>query len=184
MNRFILVACILLFLSATGWAVEKPVIESEDDRINYSVGHQVGRDLVRQGVDVNPEVLLQGIIDASSGNEPMMPFKQMVDTLVALKGKIVKTYEQMDEGLRILGRAFLEDNAKKEGVITLESGLQYKILQAGKGKNRFLVIWSKSIMLAKISKEKLSIRPMSIARENRCNSSWKMSFKDGWKVYS
>ena len=76
MNRFILVACILLFLSATGWAVEKPVIMSEDDRINYSVGHQVGRDLARQGVNVTPEVLLQGIIDATSGNEPMMPFKQ------------------------------------------------------------------------------------------------------------
>lgn len=134
MNRFVLVACILLFLSTTGWAVEKPVIESEDDRINYSVGHQVGRDLVRQGVTVTPEILLQGIIDATSGNEPMMPFKQMIDTLVALKGKIVKTHELLDEGLRIRGRAFLEANAKKEGVITLESGLQYKILHEGKGK--------------------------------------------------
>ena len=134
MNRLVLVAIMLLFLSATGWAVEKPAIESEEDRINYSVGHQVGRDLVRQGVNVNPEVMLQGIIDATSGSEPMMPFAQMIDTLVALKGKIVKTHELQDEGLRIRGRAFLEDNAKKEGVVSLESGLQYKVLQAGKGK--------------------------------------------------
>ena len=134
MNRLILVAFVLLFLSTSGWAVEKPVIESEDDRVNYSVGHQVGRDLARQGVDVNPEVLLQGIIDATSDNEPMIPFKQMVDTLVALKGKIVKTHELQDEGLRIRGRAFLDTNAKKDGVTTLESGLQYKVLQAGKGK--------------------------------------------------
>ena len=134
MNRFVLMACILLFMATTGWAIEKPVIESEDDRVNYSVGHQVGRDLVRQGVDVNPEVLLQGSIDATSGKEPVIPFKQMVDTLVALKGKIVKTHELLDEGLRIRGRAFLAENAKKDGIITLESGLQYKVLQTGKGK--------------------------------------------------
>ena len=134
MNRFILVACILLFLSTTGWAVDKPVIESEDDRINYSVGHQVGRDLVRQGVVVTPEILFQGIVDATSGNEPMMPFDQMIDTLVLLKGRIVETSKTDDEGLRLRGKAFLEANAKKEGVVTLESGLQYKILQAGQGK--------------------------------------------------
>ena len=135
MNRIALVVIMLMFLASSGWAVDKPVIESEEDRINYSVGHQVGRDLVRQGVVVTPEILLQGIIDATSGNEPMMPFDQMIDTLVLLKERIVETSKTDDEGLRLRGKAFLEANAKKEGVVTLESGLQYKILQAGQGKN-------------------------------------------------
>ena len=133
MNRSILVVFLLL-LSTSGWAAEKPVIDSEDDRINYSVGHQVGRDLVRQGVDVNPEVLLQGIIDATSGNESMIPFGQMIETLVALKERIVKTSKTEDEGLRLRGQKFMEENSKKDGVVTLDSGLQYKVLKEGKGK--------------------------------------------------
>lgn len=134
MNRLILVVLMLMFFSLNGWAAEKPAINSEGDRINYSVGHQVGRDLVRQGVTVTPEVLLQGIIDATTGAEPLMPFDQMIATLVALKEKIVETSKLDDEGLRRRGKEFLVANAEKEGVVTLESGLQYKILQAGKGK--------------------------------------------------
>lgn len=124
----------LLLLPIAAWGAEKPAISTLDDQISYSVGHQVGRDLVRQEVKVNPEVLLQGILDATNGNEPMMPFEQMIDTLVALKENIVKKAEQKNESMRIRGQEFLAANAKKEGVITLESGLQYKIIQEGKGK--------------------------------------------------
>jgi FKBP-type peptidyl-prolyl cis-trans isomerase FklB len=116
------------------WAAEKPVITTLDDQISYSVGHQVGRDLVRQEVKLNPEVLMQGILDATSGNEPMMPFDQMIDTLVVLKEKIVKKAEQKNDSMRVRGQEFLAANKKNEGVVTLESGLQYKIIKEGTGK--------------------------------------------------
>ncbi len=134
MNRSVLIVVMLLFLPLAAWGAEKPVISTLDDQISYSVGHQVGRDLVRQEVKVNPEVLMQGILDATNGNEPMMPFDQMINTLVALKEKIVKKAEQNNESMRIRGQEFLAANAKKAGVITLESGLQYKVLKEGTGK--------------------------------------------------
>ncbi|PLY03070.1 MAG: hypothetical protein C0623_02435 [Desulfuromonas sp.] len=134
MRKTALVICVLLILPMSGWGAKKPAIETEDDRISYSVGHQVGRDMVRQEVKVNPEVLLQGILDATDGNEPMMPFDQMIDTLVALKEKIVAKAEQKNDSMRMLGVEFMKKNAKKEGVVTLDSGLQYKVIKKGKGK--------------------------------------------------
>jgi len=120
------------------WAAEKPVINGQDDEVSYSVGHQVGRDLVRQGVKVNADLVMQGIIDATSKNEPMMAFDTMIDTLSAFRDRIIERAKREGQAIRQLGEKFLEDNAKKEAVVTLESGLQYKVLKAGKGKKPLL----------------------------------------------
>lgn len=125
---------LLFFSVATCLAADRPVLNGKDDEINYSVGHQVGRDLVRQQVKVNPEVLLQGILDATSGQEPLLDFEKMINTLADLRDKIVKLSEQQQIASRRDGEEFLQENSKKEGVVTLPSGLQYKILRAGDGK--------------------------------------------------
>lgn len=130
----LLALLLLLVLTSHVFAAERPVLNGEQDEINYSVGHQVGRDLVRQEVEVNPEVLLQGILDATSGAEPLLEFDKMIDVLAQLREQIVKTAERKNTVVRRLGDVFLQENGKKEGVITLESGLQYKVLSAGSGK--------------------------------------------------
>ena len=134
MRKAIALICFLLILPLTGWGAGKPEIKNDDDRISYSVGHQVGRDLVRQDIKVDPNVLLQGILDATQGNEPMIPFDQMVDILINLKSEIVAKAEQKHESMRMRGVEFLKYNTKKDGVVTLDSGLQYKIIEQGKGK--------------------------------------------------
>lgn len=133
MTRVISLILGVLFVTGTCWAAEKPVINGEEDEISYSVGHQVGRDLVRQGVKVNPELIMQGILDATNKNEPMMKFEQMIDTLALLRERIVEHAKQQKLGVRLLGEKFLEANAMKEGVVTLPSGLQYKIIKEGEG---------------------------------------------------
>jgi len=135
MTRVISLILGVLLLSGVCWAAEKPVINGEDDEISYSVGHQVGRDLVRQGVKVNPELLMQGILDATTKNEPLMTFEKMIDTLAVLKERIVTQAKQKNLSVRILGEKFLADNALKEGVVSLPSGLQYKIVKAGDGQS-------------------------------------------------
>ena len=136
MNRFILVVFMLLLLPLNGWAADKIALDDENDKILYSVGHQVGRDLVRQGVDVDPDVLIQGIVDGSKGNGDVtkIPFDEMIATLAALKKRIVESAGQNNDNMRRRGQAFLKDNATKEGVIVLESGLQYKVINEGQGK--------------------------------------------------
>lgn len=138
MNKAFCLIIALLLSTSLAVAAEKPLINGQDDEVSYSVGHQVGRDLVRQGVAVNVEVLLQGIIDATAGNEPMIPFDTMIDTLSAFRERIVQQSKQKGQAIRRLGEQFLADNTKKDDVVTLKSGLQYKVLTLGKGRKPIL----------------------------------------------
>lgn len=134
MRKYVLFTLVLLFATIASFAAEKPVIKSQDDKISYSVGQQVGRDMVRQRVDVRPEVLLQGILDAINDAEPMLSMAEQVDTLATLKEKIVQDSDMRRADLKEKGLEFMQENAAKEGVVALESGLQYKILKKGQGK--------------------------------------------------
>ncbi len=118
-------------------AAEKVELKSETDRINYSVGYQIGGDFKNQGVELSPEAIVKGIQDALAGTEPAMSKSEMHQTLVDLKRKIVAELQKKrrDElnARRTEGKAFLEKNAKQEGVVSLPSGLQYKVEQEGTG---------------------------------------------------
>jgi len=133
-----LVVSLVLFLGV-GIAADNPEVKEEKDRISYSVGYQVGGDFSRQGVELNPELLVKGIRDAMSGTKPLLSQQEMNRTLVDLKKKIVadqrEAQQKMGEKNLADGKAFLPVNGKKEGVVTLPSGLQYKVLAEGKGKS-------------------------------------------------
>jgi FKBP-type peptidyl-prolyl cis-trans isomerase FklB len=133
-----LVAITLLILSfGLCEAGEAPEIRDENDRISYSIGHQIGGDFKRQGVDLKPDLVVQGIQDALKGDKPRMTPEEMNKTLVELKRKVTAAQQEerkmAAEKSRAEGEAFLAENAKKEGVVTLPSGLQYKILKDGTG---------------------------------------------------
>jgi len=118
-------------------AQDTPALETEKVRINYSVGYQIGGDFKRQGVEIDPKMLVRGIEDALSDEEPLMTPEEMRTTLVDLKKKIT-TYQQEQQKAAAEknlaeGQAFLAENGKKEGVTTLPSGLQYMVIREGTG---------------------------------------------------
>ncbi|UCF95727.1 MAG: FKBP-type peptidyl-prolyl cis-trans isomerase [Desulfobacterales bacterium] len=120
-----------------GSAGAEQAIKDENDRVNYSLGYQIGGDFKRQGVELKPELVVKGIQDALSGAKPLMNSQEMRTTLVDLKRKIEREErEKRRQALaknRAEGEAFLAENARKEGVKTQPSGLQYKVLQEGSG---------------------------------------------------
>jgi FKBP-type peptidyl-prolyl cis-trans isomerase len=120
-------------------AEEKVEPKTENEKINYSVGYQIGGDFKRQEVEPNPEAVMKGIEDALSGAEPLMNAEQMNATLINLKKRIMQAQQQkmIDAAADNLkaANAFLAENAEKEGVTTLESGLQYKVIASGAGKS-------------------------------------------------
>lgn len=128
-----------ILASGACWAADGTVLKEEKDRINYSVGYQIGGDFKKQGVDLAPEALVQGIRDALADASPLMTPEEMRTSLVELKKRIVAEQERQrieaTEKYRGEGREFLAGNAKKEGVVTLPSGLQYKVLKEGTGKS-------------------------------------------------
>ena len=125
-------------------AAEQSELASESDRISYSIGHQIGSDLQQQNMQPETSVILRGIQDGLAGSEPLLSAEEMQALLRELKRKIV-TAEQQErlnaikerrnkrEMARREGNEFLEANAKKPGVKTLPSGLQYRIIKPGKG---------------------------------------------------
>ena len=130
-------------------AEERPELTSDADRISYSLGHQVGRDLKQQNMEPDSAIIQRGIEDGLAGKPPLLPEKEMQTSLKALKQDIVSAEqeERMNaiqerrikrEMARKEGQAFLAANTKKTGVMTLSSGLQYKIIKSGKGRKPVL----------------------------------------------
>lgn len=126
-----------------GWTVagaEGPVL-TPGERVNYSLGHQIGQDLATQGLELDSEAFLQGVQDALEGSPPRWSRDEMEGVLQALKKNIVEQNQtvrrqqetQVREGYRGEGRAFLARNAQREEVVALPSGLQYQVLEAGDG---------------------------------------------------
>jgi FKBP-type peptidyl-prolyl cis-trans isomerase FklB len=113
-------------------------LKSESEKINYSLGYQIGGDFKAQGVDLTPEILVQGIRDALNKNQPLLPQEQMNATLISLKKKVVADQQLKDKQaaaeIRKAGDNFLKEHATQKGVTVLPNGVQYKVITAGTGK--------------------------------------------------
>jgi FKBP-type peptidyl-prolyl cis-trans isomerase FklB len=137
---------LLLMSSASAYADEgKPKAVTLDDRsarIGYSLGYQIGGDFKGMGIEMDAEAVVKGIEDAMTGTEPLMPQKAMNGILMELKRKAVDSErKQLSQNRREMelkyieeGKTFMQENAKKPGVKTTASGLQYKIIEPGTGK--------------------------------------------------
>jgi FKBP-type peptidyl-prolyl cis-trans isomerase FklB len=138
MKRLVTLVFILFFSCGVSLAGEKPALKEERDRVSYSVGYQIGGDFKQQRTDIDPDAFLKGIQDALAEAEPPLNPEEMRAILQEMKAKILaeqrKQKQTAVEQYRGEGREFLAANAKKEGVITLPSGLQYKILREGTGR--------------------------------------------------
>ena len=102
-------------------------LNSDNDKALYSLGYELGKDISRQELQLVPEVLLKGAKDGIAGAHPLIDAQQRQAALKQVREAQTKANLERS-------RAFLAANAKKEGVQTLPSGLQYKVIQAGNGK--------------------------------------------------
>ena len=138
MRTVILLVAGALLLPALGLAADEKPLDDPTTRLSYSLGHQIGEDLKRQGTEVRPEALERGVRDGLSGLAPGVEPQQMQQILVGLKQRLAvderARRQKSVEGHRGEGREFLAANAKKEGVVALPSGLQYQVLAKGSGK--------------------------------------------------
>jgi len=137
--KLILMGAISMALaSGISLAGDKVEPKTESDKVSYSVGYRLGGDFKRQQVDINSDMLVQGIEDAASGGEALMTEEQMRTVMMNLANRVKaeQMEKQKQEGAENIkaGEAFLAENAGKEGVKTTDSGLQYKVITAGEGK--------------------------------------------------
>jgi FKBP-type peptidyl-prolyl cis-trans isomerase FklB len=128
----------ILFFSSQVIGEEKGAPKNQKDRVSYVIGMDIGTNLKKQSIEVNPELLFKGIKDGLSGNKPAMSEQEIKETIAAfqkeMQAKQEEVAKKMGEKNKKEGEAFLAENKKKEGIITLASGLQYKVLKKGSGK--------------------------------------------------
>jgi FKBP-type peptidyl-prolyl cis-trans isomerase FklB len=112
-------------------------LKTQKEKASYAIGLNIGKGLQRDGVDVDPSILSRGIKDALSGGKPLLTDDEMKATMMALQNDVRQKHEAMmqqaGETNKKQGEAFLAANKTKPGVVTLPSGLQYKILKEGTG---------------------------------------------------
>jgi len=117
---------------------EEPTIRDRKDKISYAFGMDLARDLKRQKNDLNVDLVMRALDDALADKPLLMTDDEVTATLKQLEAEQKQDYEHartmIAEKNRRAGESFFSENAKKEGVVTLPSGLQYKILKKGDGK--------------------------------------------------
>jgi FKBP-type peptidyl-prolyl cis-trans isomerase FklB len=119
---------------------EKPVkLETQKDKVSYSIGLSIGTNLKRDSISLNHEVFLRGIVDAMGDTtHRLMTENEMRECMTAfqdsMKTKAMETARANAMKNQKDGEAFLAENARKPGVVTLPSGLQYLVITEGHGK--------------------------------------------------
>ena len=112
-------------------------LDTSKNRISYTIGVNIGQDFKSQNMDVDPDLLLMGLKDTLSGKELQLTEEEMVQEIQNFQQEMqVKMAAEMEAKAaenKAAGEAFLAENAKQEGVVVTESGLQYKIIEPGQG---------------------------------------------------
>ena len=107
-------------------------LKDQKDKVSYSLGLNIGFNLGRQNISINPDVLTAGIKDAIAG-KPQLTTEQVKETMAAFEKDMTEKQKVAGEKNAAEGTKFLEENKKKEGVKTTASGLQYKSIKEGTG---------------------------------------------------
>jgi FKBP-type peptidyl-prolyl cis-trans isomerase len=119
-------------------AQQQDLPKTQKEKVSYSIGLDIGRNMKRQMIDVDIQKLTRGIQDALADAKPLMTDQEMQECMTEFQKEVMARLEEnsrkQGEKNKKEGDAFLAENKKKTGVKTLPSGLQYKIITEGKGR--------------------------------------------------
>ncbi|CAO0821842.1 Peptidyl-prolyl cis-trans isomerase Mip [Desulfarculales bacterium] len=122
-------------IASTSWAAAP---KSPEQKISYTLGFRVDSDIKAKGIKVEADSFTQGFKDAQGGVSPQMSDEEMQQALQNLtrdlQAKEMAKIKALADKNQAEGKNFLDDNKAKEGVKTLASGLQYKVITIGQGK--------------------------------------------------
>ncbi|HEV2522908.1 MAG TPA: FKBP-type peptidyl-prolyl cis-trans isomerase [Candidatus Acidoferrales bacterium] len=113
-------------------------LSTEKDKLSYAIGMEMGKGVKAGGLDVDTNLMMRGLKDAISGGKSLMTEEELRQVITKVQQEIRQKQTQAAQAAaaenKTKGEAFLTENAKKDGVVALPDGLQYKIVTAGQGK--------------------------------------------------
>ena len=134
--RFVAILSLGL-LAVPGQAADTTVLKTQKDKVSYSIGLDIGKNFKKQSMDIDPDLLARGLKDAMAGGKTLLTEEEVRTIMPAFQKEMqakadARAKELGDRNMKE-GETFLAGNKKKEGVVTLPSDLQYKIITAGNG---------------------------------------------------
>jgi len=115
----------------------KTTLTTQQEKVGYAIGIQIGSQLAQTKESLDTDALILGINDALAQNKPKLTNEEMQQAKMAfqqeVQAKAQKQIAELAQKNKAEGEAFLAANKTKEGVVTLPSGLQYKVLKEGTG---------------------------------------------------
>jgi FKBP-type peptidyl-prolyl cis-trans isomerase FklB len=133
----LIVACLGTGLIACAFAAEGAGLTTNKEKFSYTIGYQFGQQLQRLahgGAEIDPKSVAQAIDDALSDSAPKLSHEQMQAAMKTFREEMQKKRLAEAEENKKAGDAFLAANKKKEGWKVLPSGVQYKVIKEGSGK--------------------------------------------------
>ena len=141
MKYWIMPVCwlIVLVLSPPVAADERSPIRTDQQMFSYTLGYQIGGQLAAQiregGLDLDPDAFAQAIVDVLSGRPPAMTAAQMGAALEMRQQQEKVRQNDAAETGRPRGEAFQAEYSQRQGVVATASGLQYRVIETGKGRS-------------------------------------------------
>lgn len=138
-RKFLAVSMVLIFglIACGNKELSKSGLETQMDKVSYVMGHNIANNFKDQKIDIQMEAFIQGIKDGLKEDVNIFDPKEVQEIMTEYQNQMrEKTDIERKDSSKINlkeSKAFLAENKEKEGVVTLESGLQYKVLKEGTG---------------------------------------------------
>jgi FKBP-type peptidyl-prolyl cis-trans isomerase FklB len=128
----------LCFLAAQANAEDNTELKTMKDQVSYGIGVNIARSFKADEIEFDPDLVLRGLRDASSGEKLLMREKELKHVMNSFQGEL-RQKAALKHRLAAIdnkkeGETFLAANKEKDGVLSLPSGVQYTVLKMGDGK--------------------------------------------------
>jgi FKBP-type peptidyl-prolyl cis-trans isomerase FklB len=137
LQTFVPVLGLIASISLPTFAAEQKPLTTQAEKVSYAIGVDIGRTLKSQGIDVDADILTGAIKDALSDAELKLNDEEMRSTMLAFQkemmSKAAAASKKAGEKAAKAGSKFLAQKKEEEGIKGTDSGLLYKVIEAGKG---------------------------------------------------
>lgn len=136
MKKFIILV-LILFCGAHQASAKAMTFANQQEKFSYIIGYNLGNNFKNQGIQIDAKKVLAGLNAGITGAKPAISPVEQQKILKQFQQMLAAKMQQQDKNVAMKnlkqGKAFLAQNAKKPGVKTTASGLQYRVITKGKG---------------------------------------------------
>ena len=119
---------------------ENEAVKKASFLVGYNAIGKIISDMKQQGIELDPEMVVEGATKAARGEAPGVDPAEMQQVMLAMRSKVEKARGEMQEKMKAAaqdnlaaGKTFMEENAAKSGVQTMDNGVQYEVITEGSG---------------------------------------------------